>query len=103
MNIPGGYMDVLSAGQTPPPPFASGAIGTSFFTPEQGAWRALRKLYGSLDDPDAGGYQLSQVVWDKDNGAAELTTLEATNAGWYAPGPMVECGCPDGSQGCGCR
>jgi len=102
MSLPGSYMDILSSGPSAPMACLDGAIGTSFHTPETAAFNAPRKKYGSLDDPDAGGYNLAQVDWDKDNGAAEVTMLEATNAGWYAPSPGVQCGCDDGTQYCGC-
>jgi hypothetical protein len=102
MNLPTQYLDVLSAGPSVPPYYLSGAIGTSFLTPSQGAWNDGRKRFGSLDDPDAGGYQLNQILWDKDNGDAEMTTLEATSDGWYAPWSRVKCHCGATGQ-CGCQ
>jgi hypothetical protein len=78
-----GFLQVLSAGNQPDPPYASGAIGTSFHTPEQRAFKATRKKYGSLDDPDAGGYSLAQIDWDKDNGDCTVGMTEATPGGWY--------------------
>ena len=77
-----GFMQVLSAGPVPNPTYLGGSIGTSFLTPEQGAFRATRKKYGTLDDPDAGGYHLNQIEWDKESGSAEVGPLEATKDGW---------------------
>jgi hypothetical protein len=97
-NLPvtNGWAQTMTSGPSDLPVYLQGAIGTSFMTPAQGAWNDGRKKYGSLDDPDAGGYQLNQIIWDKDNGDAEMTTLEATNGGWYAPSPGVICNCsPD--------
>jgi hypothetical protein len=104
MNLPAtqGFMGILTAAPSTPPTYLDGAIGTSFFTPETEAFNATRKKYGSLDDPDAGGYSLAQIDWDKDNGDAEMTMLEAADGGWYAPSPGVDCSCPDHSQ-CGCN
>jgi hypothetical protein len=104
MNLPvaPGFMDVLSAGPSVPMYCLEGAIGTSFLTPEQDAWNDGRKRYGTLDDPDAGGYQLAQIDWDKDNGTAEMSMLEATDSGWYAASPGVKCECHN-SGPCGCR
>lgn len=78
-----GFMQVLSAGPAPNPTYLGGSIGTSFLTPEQGAFRSMRKKYGSLDDPDAGGYSLASIDWDKDNGDCEVGHMEATSGGWY--------------------
>ncbi len=106
MNLPvtNMFATTLSAGPSVPPYYLSGAIGTSFLTPETAAFNARRKKYGSLDDPDAGGYMLNQIDWDKDNGDAELTTLEATSDGWYAPWSRVRCQCDPAVSGqCGCR
>ena len=85
MRAPGmsmGYMAILSAGPTPPPAYAEGAIGPAFMTPVQAAFKATRKKYGSADDPDAGGYSLASIDWDKDTGTSEVGQLEATNDGW---------------------
>jgi hypothetical protein len=82
MNI--GYLQALSAGPTPDPSYAAGAIGTSFFTPVQAAFRAMRRKYGSTDDPDAGGYNLAQIDWNKDDGTCEVGAMDATSDGWYA-------------------
>lgn len=79
-----GFLQALSAGPTPDPSFAHGAIGPSFFTPEQAAFNATRKKYGTSDDPDAGGYYLAQIDWNKDNGTSECAGTDATNDGWYA-------------------
>jgi hypothetical protein len=87
MRAPGlqiGFLQALSAGPVPDPSYASGAIGHSFFTPEQGAFRAQRRRYGSLDDPDAGGYSLAMIDWNKDDGTCEYGPMEATSDGWYA-------------------
>ena len=101
MNLPqqgNAWADVMTSGPSDLPLYLKGAIGTSFFTPEQDAWNDGRKRYGSLDDPDAGGYSLAQIDWDKDNGRAEMTMLEATNDGWYAPSP----GAPPSTNDCAC-
>ena len=85
MRAPGmsmGYMQILSAGPVPDPSFASGAIGPAFLTPQQGAFKATRKKYGG-DDPDAGGYSLAQIDWDKESGTSEVGMAEATKGGWY--------------------
>lgn len=104
MNLPGGYMGILSAGPTRLPYALDGAIGTGFATPQQAAFKATRKKYGSLDDPDAGGYHLSQIWWDKDNGDCEVNPLEATYGGWYSNAPAVACDCPpDQGQPCKCQ
>jgi hypothetical protein len=78
-----GFMSILSAGPQQRPAYAEGAVGPAFMTPEQGAFKAMRKKYGSADDPDAGGYSLAQIDWDKDDGSCEVGHLEATNDGWY--------------------
>ena len=78
-----GFMQILSAGPAPDPEYLGGAIGTSFHTPEQAAFKAQRKKYGA-DDPDAGGYSLAQIDWDKDSGTAEYGPWEATSDGWYS-------------------
>jgi hypothetical protein len=78
-----GFMDILTAGPQTRPAYAEGAIGTSFHTPEQAAFKAARKKYGTIDDPDAGGYSLAQIDWDKDTGMCETGGLDATNGGWY--------------------
>lgn len=76
------FLDLISAGpEQTQPPFAGAAIGTSWMTPETAAFRATRKKYGSLDDPDAGGYQLSQIHWDKEG--CEVSNMDATYGGWY--------------------
>jgi hypothetical protein len=80
-----GFMQILSAGPAPNPTYLGGAIGTAFMTPETAAFKATRKKYGSLDDPDAGGYSLAQIDWNKDNGDCIVGHMEATNDGWYAP------------------
>jgi hypothetical protein len=77
-----GFLQILSAGQAPPPAYSKGAIGVSYFTPEQGAFRAQRKKYGTLDDPDAGGYHLNQIDWNKDDGTCVNGPMEATGSGW---------------------
>ena len=77
-----GFLQILSAGQAPPPAFTKSAIGVSYFTPEQGAFRAMRKKYGTLDDPDAGGYSLAQIDWNKDDGTCMVGPMEATRGGW---------------------
>ena len=85
MRTPGlnlGFMQILSAGPQPNPTVVDGAIGTSFFTPVQAAFRNTRRKYGSLDDPDAGGYSLAQIDWDKESGACEVGHLEPTSEGW---------------------
>ena len=102
LNLPTQYMDVLSAGPSLEPMYLHGAVGTAFLTPEQGAFKATRKKYGTLDDPDAGGYHLNQIDWDKDNGDTEVTAMEATYGGWYSAGPSVKCECP-GTGPCGCK
>ena len=104
MNLPAapGFMDLLTAGPSAPPTYLAGDIGPSFHTPKTAAFNATRKKYGTLDDPDAGGFMLNQIDWDKDNGDAEMTQLEATNAGWYAPSGGVDCGCAAGHD-CGCH
>jgi hypothetical protein len=79
-----GFMQILSAGDAPPPPYASGAIGTSFNTPQTSAFNATRKKYGTLDDPDAGGYNLAQIDWNKDDGTTVVGHLEPTDDGWMA-------------------
>jgi hypothetical protein len=87
MRAPGlqmGFMQILSAGPAPDPEYLGGAIGTSFLTPQQGAFRAQRKKYGTIDDPDAGGYHLNEINWDKDSGTTEVSPLEANGTGWYA-------------------
>ena len=78
-----GFLQILSAGVAPPPPFARGAIGPSFLTPEQGAFRSMRKKYGTLDDPDAGGYSLAQIDWNKDDGTCIYGPMEPAADGWY--------------------
>ena len=104
MAIPGGYMGILSAGPTQAPYALHGSIGTGFLTPQQSAFKATRKMYGTLDDPDAGGYQLSQIWWDKDNGDAEINPLEATYGGWYSDSPRPNCNCPPQSgRACTCQ
>lgn len=80
MNL--GGLAALSAGQAPPPPYTESAIGVSFLTPEQAAFNATRKKYGSIDDPDAGGFHLNQIDWNKDDGTTTVGTLDATNDGW---------------------
>jgi len=102
MTLPGGYMGVLSAGPSEPPYCLGGPIGASFLTPDQQAARNTRAKYGSLDDPDAGGYHLAQVDWDKDTGNAEVSPMEAGPTGWYAAAPGVTCSCTPGST-CGCQ
>jgi len=104
MNLPvtRGFMDLFTAGPSVPSYNLNGAIGTSFLTPAQDAYNDRRALFGSLDDPDAGGYDLRQIDWDKDNGTAEMTTLEATSCGWYAPWSRVKCQCSDAGP-CGCQ
>lgn len=79
-----GFMQILSAGQAPPPPYTATAIGASFHTPEQAAFKATRKKFGSLDDPDAGGYSLAQIDWNKDDGTTTVGSMEATKDGWLA-------------------
>lgn len=78
-----GFLQALSAGPVADPSYAAGAIGPAFLTPEQGAFKATRKKYGSADDPDAGGYSLAQIDWNKDTGTCEYGPMEATNDGWY--------------------
>ena len=103
LPVPNAWADTMSAGPSDLPVYLKGAIGTSFMTPEQGAWNDGRKKYGSLDDPDAGGYSLAQINWDKDNGNTEMTMLEATNDGWYAPSPGVICNCKPDVNNVPCR
>ena len=93
------FATTLSAGPSTPPYYLKGAIGPSFLTPETAAFNATRKKYGSMDDPDAGGYCLAQIDWDKDNGQAEMSQLEATNSGWYAAAPAA-CNCTSSTCGC---
>jgi hypothetical protein len=104
MNLPvtNMFATTLSAGPSVEPVYLDGAIGSSFLTPAQDAWNDGRKKFGSLDDPDAGGYDLRQIDWDKDNGSAEMTTLEATGDGWYAPWSRVKCHCAETGP-CGCQ
>jgi hypothetical protein len=78
-----GFMQALSAGPAPNPAYLGGAIGPAFHTPEQAAFKATRKKYGSDDDPDAGGYSLAQIDWDKDNGTCEVSSMDATSDGWW--------------------
>jgi len=82
MNI--GFLQALSAGPVPDPSYATGAIGTSFMTPVQAAFRAQRKKFGSLDDPDAGGYNLAQIDWNKDDGTCEVGHTDTAADGWYS-------------------
>ena len=77
-----GFLQALSAGSAPNPTYLGGSIGTSFLTPEQAAFKATRKKYGG-DDPDAGGYSLAQIDWDKESGTSEVGMAEATKGGWY--------------------
>lgn len=104
MNLPTQYLDVLSQGPSAPPIYLSGLIGPSFMAPDQGAWNDGRKRFGTLDDPDAGGYHLNQIDWDKDTGDTEVSAMEATNGGWmgkHSASPPVDCRCT-GSGPCGC-
>jgi hypothetical protein len=79
-----GFMQILSAGPVPNPTYLGGSIGTSFMTPEQAAWKTTRRKYGTLDDPDAGGYSLSQIDWSKDDGTVLYSQCDPTKTGWYA-------------------
>lgn len=86
MRAPGlqlGFLQILSAGPAPNPTYVNGNIGPAFMTPETAAFNATRKKYGSTDDPDAGGYSLAQIDWDKDDGGCGVGPLEATDDGWY--------------------
>jgi hypothetical protein len=76
-----GFLQILSAGPAPNPTYVNDNIGTSFMTPEQGFFKAQRKRFGA-DDPDAGGYSLAQIDWNKDNGDATYAPLEPTTNGW---------------------
>lgn len=79
-----GFLPILSAGPVENPAYLGGAIGASFHTPEQAAFKASRKKYGTSDDPDAGGYSLAQIDWDKDSGTTETSSLDPTDDGWMA-------------------
>jgi hypothetical protein len=103
LPVPKTWAQTMSAGPSDLPVYLGGAIGTSFLTPEQGGWNDGRKKYGSLDDPDAGGYSLAQIDWNKDNGDCEMTMLEATNDGWYSAAPGVICNCKAESNVSPCR
>jgi hypothetical protein len=81
-GMPMGFMQILSAGPMPNPTYLGSAVGTAFLTPEQGFFKAMRKKYGD-DDPDAGGYSLAQIDWDKDDGSCTYSPMEATAGGWY--------------------
>lgn len=82
--MPMGFMQILSAGPVPDPEYAGGAVGESFLTPQQGAFRAMRRKYGSIDDPDAGGYNLATIDWNKDDGTCEVGSADVTSSGWFA-------------------
>ena len=95
------YLDYLTPGPVDNPAFLDGAIGTSFMTPEQ-AWfrqRTNRRVYGE-GDPDAGGYPLSRIHWNKEDGTLSFMTMDAGPAAWYGEG---NCDCGDGGGDCGCQ
>lgn len=83
-GLPMGFQQILSAGPAPNPAYIEGAVGTSFFTPVQAAFRAMRKKYGSGDDPDAGGYSLAQINFDKETGTSEVGSMDPTSDGWLS-------------------
>lgn len=83
-GLPMGFMQALSAGPAPNPTYVDGDIGPAFFTPVQAAFRAMRKKYGTDDDPDAGGFSLAQINFDKETGSCEVGPMDPTSDGWYA-------------------
>ena len=78
------YLDIIMAGPQENPTYVNGNIGPSFLTPEQ-QWfrqRTNRRVYGE-GDPDAGGYQLSRIHWNKEDGTLSYLTTDAGPAAWY--------------------
>ena len=81
------------------------AIGTSHFTPAYEDFMATSRRFGyppraryGQDEPDAGGYQLNMIAWNKDTGTGSFMPFEPTDSAWVLP-----CTCPPDSGGCQCR
>jgi hypothetical protein len=94
MNLPvtRGFIDIIMAGPSQPmTAVTEGDVGPQFFTPEQQAFRNQRKLYGG-DDPNAGGYNLAQIDWDKESGRLSVGAMEPTSGGWLGGYPDAPCG-----------
>lgn len=75
------------------------AVGPSFFTPDQSAWRAQAQGYdadmGYVPGNGAPGV-LHKITYNPDDGSAETSTLDPTGDGWVdlggAPGRVTRAG-----------
>ena len=95
------FLDYITPGPVPNPAFLDGTIGTNFLTPDQ-AWfrqRTNRRKFGE-GDPDAGGYVMSRIHWNKEDGTLSYLTTDAGPAAWY--GEDTGCDCPEKGD-CGCQ
>lgn len=85
VTIPGSYMDILSAGQAYMPAYLEHPdIGPGFLTPDQQEFRARNRVrtYGE-DDPNVGGYNMAEVVFDKRDGGATVGMMDVGPSAWY--------------------
>ncbi len=85
MNLPGSYMDILSSGPAYEPGWLdSPAIAPAFLTPDQQEFRerSHTRKYGE-GDPDLGGYNLAEVIFDKETGTAMVGMTDVGPSGWY--------------------
>lgn len=85
MRLPGGYMDILQAGNDYDPVYLQDpAIAPGYLTPEQ--WwfreRSHTRKYGE-GDPDVGGYNLAEVIFDKDDGGVTVGMCDVGPSAWY--------------------
>ena len=85
MNLPGGYMDILTAGPEVQPVYLQcPAIAPGYLTPDQ--WwfreRSHTRRYGE-GDPDVGGYNLAEVIFDKNDGGATVGMTDVGPSAWY--------------------
>lgn len=95
------YTDILGVTNGTTPAATPGAIGPSFFTPEQADFMKARRRFAGPDDPNVGSYHLSRVHFNKETGTGSFTTTQPLADGWYDQGPGEGCDCPD-KGGCSC-
>ena len=85
LSLPGSYLDILAAGPEYQPHYLdSPAIAPAFMTPQQLEFRerSHTRKYGE-GDPDVGGYQLCEVVFDKGDGGVTVGMTDPGPSAWY--------------------
>jgi hypothetical protein len=60
---------------------ATPALGPSFFTPDQSAWRKAAPKVGSTE-PSSDQVNLTRVTYDQDSGRCLVQDMTATPTGW---------------------